>query len=437
MERRTFIKSSAALAGSLILPVGAHANEPKIKLAILGMGWWGTDSLLSSALASGRYEIAALCDVNREVLDRAAKVVVDAGLKKPQLFSAYREMYKMEGLQAVAIATPTHWHALQFIDACWAGLHVFLEKPICYDIREGQAMLAAQQKANNVVVVDFPRTLLDTNDQVKAFINSGEAGKIRQVQANIHYPEGDLEEKEVPKTLDFETFCGPAPKQKFLCLGNANTPFWRSQHDFSRGVMADWGIHYLHNVRKVLGLDLPDQVSATGGIAKKTLQDNPDHLEVRYDFGGLPVYWSHKSWGYTSPLPSHNIGIYYYGEKATIFEGDLGWEVYTAKGEKIVNGDIVFNPGDPKQGEIYGQVMVNLFKQFAEGIKAKSNKGIANQLDDAFKTTATTIYGDLAYLTRANLQIDPASLNIKNHKEAQAMLKRGYRKPYQHPYSLP
>lgn len=435
MERRDFIKTSAVVAGSLILPLSAVAEENKIKLAILGTGWWGTEILLNNALASGLYEIVALCDVNKVALDRAAKVVVDAGLKKPQLFSAYQEMYKVAGLQAVAIATPTHWHALQFIDACRAGLHVFLEKPISYDIREGQAMLAAQQKASNVVVVDFPRTMLDTNDKVKAFIKSGEAGKILQVQANIHNYEGDLIEKAIPKSIDFETFCGPAPKQKFICPKDADNPIWRYQHDFSRGVMADWGIHYIHNIRKVLDLDLPDSISAIGGISKKTLQDNPDHLEVHYDFGGLPVYWSHKAWGYISPIPTHNIGVYYYGEKATIFSGDLGWEVYTAKGEKIVNGDVIFNPGDPKQGEVYNKAMRDMFKQFAEGIRTKSNKGITNQFEDAFKTTSTVIYGDMAYLAKANLQIDKASMNIKNNKEAQAMLKREYRKPYQHPYS--
>lgn len=436
MERRDFIKTSAVVAGSLILPFSAKADEPKIKLAILGTGWWGTDILLNNALASGLYEVVALCDVNKVALDRAVKVVTDAGGKKPKLFSAYQEMYKIEGLQAVAIATPTHWHALQFIDACKAGLHVFLEKPISYDIREGQAMLAAQQKASNVVLVDFPRTMLDTNAMVKAFIQSGEAGKILQVQANIHNPEGDLVVKEIPQSIDFETFCGPAPKQKFICPADSNNPFWRFQHDFSRGVMADWGIHYIHNIRKVLDLDLPDSVSAIGGITKKTLQDNPDSLDVRYDFGGLSVYWSHKAWGYISPIPTHNIGVYYYGEKATIFAGDYGWEVYTAKGEKIVNGDVVFDPmGNPKQMEIAMQAMVDMFKQFAEGIRTKSNKGIINQFEDAFKTTSTVIYGDMAYLTKTNLQIDKASMNIKNNKEAQAMLKREYRKPYQHPYS--
>lgn len=431
MFRRDFIKSGALVAGALMTPMPLFAADEKIKLAILGTGWWGTDILLNNALASGQFEIVGLCDVNSVALKKAAGIVTQAGGKEPKLFSSYQQLYEMPGLQAVAIATPTHWHALQFIAACNKGLHVFLEKPISYDIREGQAMLAAQRKAKNVVQVDFPRVMVDTNDKVKAFIQSGGIGKIYQVQANINNPEGPVEEKPVPSTIDFETFCGPAPKVKFVCWQGADTPTWRAQHDFSRGVMADWGIHYIHNVRKVLDLGLPDDVSAVGGTVRNFTQDNPDHLDVRFNFGGLPVYWSHKAWGYTSPNPATDIGVFYYGDKGTLFAGDLGWEVYPASGEKIVNGDIAFDPG--KQGATYMKMMVDLFNQFAEGVRQKSNAGITNTLEEAQKTTSCVIYGDMAFRTKSNLVIDKTTMDIQNNKEAQGLLKRAYRAPYKHP----
>jgi predicted dehydrogenase len=377
----------------------------------------------------------ALCDVNVVSLENAASKVVESGSKKPQLFSSYQQMYELPGLQAVAIATPTHWHALHFIDACKKGLHVFLEKPISYDIREGQAMMNAHQKARNVVQVDFPRMFANINSQVKGFIDSGDAGKILQVQANINNPEGILVEKEIPTTIDFETFCGPAPRKEYLCSRNQQNPNWRGQHDFSRGVMADWGIHYIHNVRKVLGLDLPDRVGAVGGTVKNFSTDNPDHLDVRFDFGGLPVYWSHKSWGYTSPTPDNNIGIYYYGEKATIFAGDSGWEVYPADGgDKIKNGSVVFNPVVPAEGKSYSEIMVNMFLEFAEGVRKKSNDGITNNLEDAQKTTSSVIYADMAFRVKSELAINRSTMTIDNNKEAMSMLKRDYRLPYQHPF---
>jgi predicted dehydrogenase len=435
MLRRDFIKSGTLItSGALLSPIPLFAAEEKIKLAILGVGWWGTEALLATALASGQFEIVGVCDVFSERLKNAAEMVVKAGGKEPKQFSDYKQMYQVPGLQAVAIATPTHWHALHFIDACTKGLHVFLEKPISYDIREGQAMLAAHRKAKNVVQVDFPRVMVDTNNQVKALIQSGEVGKILQVQANINNPEGPVGEKEIPAQFNYETFCGPAPRVKYLTSGSSNTPNWRAQHAFSRGVMSDWGIHYLHNIRKVLDLGIPESVSAVGGIVRNFTQDNPDQLDVRFDFGGLPVYWSHKSWGYTSPTPEMDIGVFYYGEKGTIFAGDLGYAVYPAKGEKKIKGEIQFKPAENR--EVYAKMMGDMFAEFAQGVRKKSNAGITNTLEEAQKTTSCVIYGDMAYLAKANLVIDKATLDIKNNKAAQGMLKREYRAPYKHPHGL-
>jgi predicted dehydrogenase len=435
MLRRDFLKSGALVASSAILsPLPLFAANEKIKLAILGTGWWGTDVLLPNALSSGHFEIVALCDVDSLALKNAAAALVKAGGKEPKLFSDYRKMYEIPGLQAVAIATPTHWHALQFIAACNKGLHVFLEKPISYDIREGQAMLSAHRKAKNVVQVDFPRVMADTNNQVKAFIQSGEAGKILQVQANINSPDGPVIEKAIPSTVDFEAYCGPAPRTKYLCRENAIVPNWRAQYDFSRGVLADWGIHYIYNVRRILDLGIPDSVSAVGGTVRNFTHQHPDQLDVRFDFNGLPVYWSHKIWGFTSPSPDHDIGVFYYGEKATIFAGDLGWEVFPAGGTKKTNGSVRFEPGKPENFALYSKMMTDMFTEFAEGIRKGSNSGITNTLEEAQKTTSCVIYADMAYQAKANLLIDKSTMDIKNNKEAQVMLKREYRKPYQHPF---
>jgi predicted dehydrogenase len=419
--------------GFFVSPNSVFAFENNIKIAVLGTGWWGTDVLLASMLKTTQFEIIGLCDVNAAALQNAAGLVEKAGRKKPALFSSYEEMYAMPGLEAVVIATPTHWHPLQFIAACNKGLHVFLEKPISYDIREGQAMLKAQQKAGNVVQVDFPRVMTDSNQKVKTILESGALGKIFQVQANIHNEEGGLVEKPIPANFDFETFCGPAPRKKFLCNENGVKPDWRAQHDFSRGVLADWGIHYIHNVRRILQLGIPASVSAIGGTVRNFTQDNPDQLDVRFDFDGLPVYWSHKAWGYKAPDPDRNIGVYYYGDKATLFAGDLGWELYAADGKKQTTGDIRFNPGGPGVSVLYDKMIADLFMEFAAGIRKHSNAGITNTLEEAQKTTSTVIFGDMAYRTKSNLVIDPKTMDIKDNPAAQALLTRAYRKPYIHP----
>ncbi len=402
MKRRTFLKSGALATGSVFIPAPLFARESKIKIAILGTGWWARAFLMPHIISSGQYEIVGLCDVDSSALNETAQELLEAGGEKPALFSSYQEMYKMPGLQAVVIATPTHWHALQFIAACEKGLHVFLEKPISYDIREGQAMVAAQKKAGNVVLVDFPRVMLDVNDQVKEYIESGEAGDIKEVKANIISGEGPVFEKAIPDSMDFDSYCGPAPMQKYMCPEKGNKPRWRDQFAFSRGVMVDWGIHYIHNVRQVMNLGMPDHVSAIGGNNSSYPRENPDQLDVRMEYDGLPVYWSHKTWGYVPPDPEHNIGVFYYGTKATIFAGDIGWRIYPKGSGFIDHGEIRFRPGSPEFKPYLKQMFDGMFREFAEGVRAGSNQGITNTLEGAQKTTSSVIFADMAYRTQSH-----------------------------------
>ncbi len=156
MKRRAFIKTGSLAAGSVMISTPLLAKADKIKIAIVGTGWWANDFLLNPILKSGQFELVALCDVDALALNSTAEKVLAAGTKKPKLFASYKEMYEMSGLQAVVIATPPHWHALQFVDACEKGLDVFLEKPLSWDIREGQAMLKAKQEQGQLSRWIFP-----------------------------------------------------------------------------------------------------------------------------------------------------------------------------------------------------------------------------------------------------------------------------------------
>ena len=102
----------------------------------------------------------------------------------------YQELLDFKGLDAVIIATPPHWHALQFIAALQHGLDVYCEKPLAYDVREGQAMVEAAAKYGRIVQIGFQRRQSKAFAEVKKFIDSGKAGKIVQVDAQIHYTAG-------------------------------------------------------------------------------------------------------------------------------------------------------------------------------------------------------------------------------------------------------
>ncbi len=437
MIRRDFLKTSSIAAGSLFVPFSAWSNQKKIKLAVLGTGWWATEILIPAALRSGQFEIIGLCDVESNSLQNASEVVVKAGNVKPKLFDTYQEMFDMPGLEAVIISTPTHWHPLQFIYACRKGLHVYQEKPVSYDVREGQAMLKAKEEAKNVVQVSFPRVVFNTNDEVKKYLQSEEAGEIYQVKANINWPEGPVSKYKVPETLNYEKFVGPAPETPFVAGEEGGRWNWRSQFNFSKGIMMDWGIHYIHNLRKILDLGLPNSVSAIGGTIKNTSHGNPDYLDVKFDFDGLPVYWSHKTWGYKNPFPETDLGVFFYGDKATVFAGDQGWKVYSEdKSKQQTHGEIRFLWGqDDEFTSNYDTAFTGLFTNFAEGIRNRSNEHIINTLEDSEKTTACVLYGDMAYRSESNISIDTKSRDVIDNAKAAAYLQRTYRSPFKHPFT--
>ncbi|MCB0687522.1 MAG: Gfo/Idh/MocA family oxidoreductase [Saprospiraceae bacterium] len=434
MERRAFLKVGTLASAAWIIPGGKQQTQ-KIKLGMIGTGWWGTDYLLRFGYESGEFDIVALCDVSEVALNNAVDKLTQAGGAKPTLYREHEALLEHPGLEAVVIATPTHWHALQFIAACKKGLHIWQEKPISYDIREAQAMRSAFESADVVVNIDFPRLHAPINDQVKDYIESGSIGEVYQVHASINNPVGRAKRGEIPETIDYERFCGPAPLLPYLPHANPGRTNWRLQQGFSRGILADWGIHYLENIRSILNLGLPNSVASIGGITRQQGQEHPDHLDVRFDFGGLPVNWSHKTWGFTSPLPHTNIGVFYYGDKGTVFAADSGWEVYPQDGtsRKEFGNARVRLGSDEYENEIRRE-FITQFTEFAKAIREKSNKRIKGTFQEGFNSTSSVIYADLAYRSHQQIFIDAATMDTPGNDEAQAMLLREYRAPYHHPY---
>src|SRR5207248_3668222 len=104
-------------------------------------------------------EVVSLCDVDKRMVAEAAEIVAgrQASRRKPRTFGDYRTMLKEKDLEIVLVATPDHWHALPMIAAVEMGADVYVQKPISFDIVEGQAMVAAARKHKRVVQVGTQR----------------------------------------------------------------------------------------------------------------------------------------------------------------------------------------------------------------------------------------------------------------------------------------
>src|SRR5437868_7901358 len=117
--RRTFTKTAAASAAALTAAGYSRvlgAND-RVRTAFIGVGNRG-DQLLDAFLTHKDQDTIALCDVYEPYLPAAAAKVVKAGGADPKPFHEYRKLLESKDIDAVVIATPDHWHAMQFVDAC-------------------------------------------------------------------------------------------------------------------------------------------------------------------------------------------------------------------------------------------------------------------------------------------------------------------------------
>jgi predicted dehydrogenase len=418
--RRAFLGAAAAASAALGRSVYAAAEDRTLKMGVIGVGWYGMVDA-KAALKAGGVRAAAICDVDSDHLEKSAGELEKLQGTRPKTFKLYQDLLK-EDLDFVVIATPPHWHALILLAVLERGLDVYCEKPLAYDVREGRAMVEAVKKSDRIVQIGFQRRESRAFREVKQFIDSGKAGTIVQVDAQIHYRAGtkDPTPQAPPPSLDWDLWCGPGPKIPYSPqVGHFN---WRLEKTSGHGHLVDWGIHLIDSVRMVLGLGMPREIIAAGGLYYlKEKITTPDTLTVHFEFDRCPLVWRHRIWGAQEYCPEVNNGVFFFGDKATIFSTDQKWVV-------IPNG----KPDDREEHDAQTDLGLEHMADFLEAVSARRQP--ACPVEVGYASTATVQLGMIAYETESTVRWDPQSEQILDNPAAAKLLKREYRKPWKHPY---
>jgi predicted dehydrogenase len=424
VSRRQFLHSAAVGAAALAAfpsVVRAAGADRMLKLGLIGCGWYGMVDV-EAAFKVGGVEVIALCDVDSAHLSQSADKVEKLQGSRPRTCKSYAELLAVTGLDAVIIATPPHWHALQLIAALDSGLDVYCEKPLAYDIRECRAMAEAVQKSGRIVQVGFQRRQSPAFQAVRDHLKAGHAGRVVCAEATINYTAGtkDPTPQAPPASLDWDLWCGPAPKIPYSPqVGHMN---WRLEATTGHGHLVDWGIHLIDAARMILGETAPQKVSASGGLyALKGKITTPDVLTAQFDFASCPLIWRHRIWGAEDYTPDVSNGIFFYGEQQTIFVADDRW-VVIPKGK---NAERQVNKAVADTGKLH-------MAEFLNAVRTRQQPGcpIAQGVDS---TTAVKL-AMFAYDTGSQVVWDNASGQIVGNAAANGLLKREYRQPWQHPY---
>ena len=272
--RREFLASSAGVLG---------AND-RIRIGIIGAG--GRGQYLTGFLQQlAGVEIAAVCDV----YETNARAVRQQAGGTPEVFSDHRRLLERGDIDAVVIAPPDHWHTPILIDAVHAAKDAYVEKPMTHNAAEGVAAVKAVRASGRIVQVGVQRRSCPSFHEAKAkYIDSGRIGKITAVRCvwdgNGWFRRGvpgGITAK--PADLDWERFCGPAPRRPWEPLRYFN---WGAYRDYSTGQPGGVFSHLIDVAHWFTGDDKPLHAVAMGGIY--WLQDGrdvPDTLSVVYEYG--------------------------------------------------------------------------------------------------------------------------------------------------------
>lgn len=428
LPRRRFLGNAAAVAaGVSLVPGPASASlraeeNAVLRLGVIGVGWYGMVDA-KAALEVGGVEIAAICDVDSEHLEKSAAELQQLQGKRPQTFKLYEEMLDAADLDAVIIAGPPQWHALHLLACLKRNLDVYCEKPLSYDIREGRAMVDAVRKSGRIVQIGFQRRQHESFRQVREFVAAGEAGDIVQVDAQIHYRAGtkDPTPKDPPPSLDWNLWCGPGPLIPYSeQVGHFN---WRLEKTSGHGHLVDWGIHLIDAARMILGVTTPGKVTAAGGIYR--LRDaitTPDTLTVHFEFDRCPVVWRHRLWGAEEYAPEVNNGLFFFGTKATVYVTDNRWVV-------IPSG----KNGERKEYTPKTDAGVKHMADFLDSVRQRREPSCP--IEEGYRSTTTVKLAMIAYETDSVIRWDEKAEDIPDHPAARKLLRREYREPYRHPYA--
>ncbi len=434
--RRQFLQTTATASLACSAAPFVRAAEPgrKLRTALIGCGWWGKN-ILKEGMASGRAKVVALADVDGHALEVAAEQVTDLSGDQPKTYRDYRELLAKEKPEVVIISTPDHWHALQAIAAVKAGAHIFVEKPTGHSVNESRAMVAAARATGRTVQVGLHRRIGPHHVSAMKFLREGHAGKVGMVRLFVHYGGGTENPKpnsKAPANMDWDLWCGPAPLRPF------NTKLhpggWRQFLDYGNGQLGDWGVHWLDQVMLWTEEKSPRRVYSTGGrdIAgaavlndREQTTDAPDHQVAVYDFEGFTVSWEHRKFA-ANNAEKHNVGAYFYGTKGTLHIGwKDGWTFYPADGkEKSVHVNSELQEPD-------GHNLKLLYADFLAAIDS-GRKPVAD-IESAHRSSVLPMLGMMSLKLGRSLNWDGAKEQILGDPEANALLTRKYRGPWEYP----
>lgn len=428
VSRRRFLRTSAGFITAASLAsaakLGAANQNSPMNVAVIGPGGMGTSHLRHLA-ARKDVRVAYVCDVDANRLAAAAKVVEQSG-GSPKAVKDLRQVLDDKSVEAVWIATPDHWHSPAAILALDAGKHVYVEKPMSHNVREGRLVIEAAKRNGRIVQVGTQSRSTGQCRRAIEIIQSGEIGEVLVAKAWNSQLRGSIGRKEPsdpPDYLDFDAWLGPAPARKYQ--SNLLHGVWRWWYDFGAGDMGNDGVHDIDVA--LWGLGVSGQPTSVAALGSKFVFDDdqqfPDTQYCVFEWEGVggkgrepggkrQLIFEQRIW---SPYvqEGYENGAAFYGTKGQLIIGHtVGFQVIGARN---------------KLGE-KGSGSADLAAHHQNFLDCVRNGGKPNADAEAGHQAASLVHlGNIACRLQRTLKLDPGAETILGDDEAAKFVRRTYR----------
>ena len=428
LTRRKFLGSSAAavvVAGTFVHGDVFGAND-RIRICVVGLNGRGGTHVNEFSKQKG-CEVAALCDVDSNVLERRARAIEKVGRKKPRLYRDIRDVLADESIDAISIATPNHWHSLMAIWACQAGKDVYVEKPLSHSVWEGRQLVAAAERTGQVVVHGTqnrsnPAWMRDIRLLQEGFIGPMHMAKGFTYKTGNRHAIGYGKPAKPPKNLDWKLWQGPAQDREYMAKSNGSGLYvhynWHWIWDYGNGESANQGVHQMDLAVWGMNRGLPVKVSSMGGrYVWDDDAETPNTQMSTYTYAD----------GSMLQFEIRNLGSYEEAGKVT------GNHFFCADGYYVEGKGFFDYKNKPIKVEEPKPESDGEWGNFLNAVRSRKESDIHGSALDGHLSSVTCHIGNIAYRLGRTLEFNPKKERFVNDDDANAMLRRNYREGFEVP----
>lgn len=439
MTRRQFIGKTATaviVAGTMAHGKVFGANN-RIRVCTVGFNGQGRSHIRDILAMKDEAEFVALCDVDSEVRERGAKMVLEAQGKTPKLYKDIRQALEDKEIDAITIATPNHWHSLGAIWGCQAGKDVYVEKPLSHNVYEGRQLVAAAEKYNRIVLHGTQSRSNATLIRDMKLIHDGFIGDIVESRGYV-YKNGNRgsigrgKPGPAPENLDWTLWQGPARDREFMVNSSRKKPGlyvhydWHYFWDYGNGEIGNQNVHEMDIACWGHNRGLPVHVYSSGG--RFGLDDDgqiPNIQATTFTYAdGSIMTFEVRNLGSFQEFDGGNCGNSFFGTKG-FYVREKGFFSY--KEGKMTEREAIPVPADAARPDLG-----NKWQRFFKAMRSRKPEDLPVSPQDAHFACVHCQIGNAAFRAGRSLEFDTKTERFKD-RSANQYITRNYRKGFEVP----